>query len=91
MRAMNGPSNERRRREPFQLQTVQDLIALLEEEIQAVRSDPEAGPLQKARTIDRLARIALRAVESKELTARVEALETILKKRKKNPDQEERQ
>ncbi len=67
--------------EPFRLKTARDLLALLEEQVQAVRSDPEAGPLEKARTIGHLAGIALKAMEVADLAPRVEALEAILKRR----------
>lgn len=44
----------------FKLQTVQDVIALLAEQIEAVKADPEAKTLEKARCIGYLAGIALR-------------------------------
>jgi hypothetical protein len=66
---------------PFRLQTAQDVIDLLQEQVEAVRGDREAGTLEKARTIGYLAGIALRAIEAGNLVARVEMLEAVLKQR----------
>ena len=57
-------------------------MAFLEEQVNAVRSQSEAKPLEKARTIGYMAGIALRAIEPGNLAARLEALETVLKARK---------
>jgi len=65
----------------FKLKTAQDILELLAEQICAVKRDPEAGTLEKARTIGYLASIALRAVETAELEARVEAIERMLENR----------
>jgi hypothetical protein len=67
---------------PFRLQTAQDVIDLLQEQIEAVRGEQEAGTLEKARTIGFLAGVALRAIEAGNLAARIEMLELILKQRK---------
>lgn len=66
----------------FRLKTAQDVLALLEEQINAVRDDKEAGTLEKARVIGYLAGIALKAVETADLEARIEALERILGERR---------
>jgi hypothetical protein len=66
---------------PFRLRVAQDLVGLLEEQIDAVRTDPCAGSLEKARCIGSLVSVALRALEQRDLTARVEALELVLKGR----------
>lgn len=63
----------------FRLQTAQDVIDLLAEQVAAVRGDKKAGTLEKARTVGYLAAIALRAIEAGNLAARLEALEAILK------------
>jgi hypothetical protein len=68
---------------PFRLQTAADVLDLLGEEIGAVRADPEAGTLEKARVVGYLTSIALRAVEVADVSARVEALEAVLKHRKR--------
>ncbi len=67
---------------PFRLKTAADVVALLEEQVTAVRDDPEAGTLEKARCIGYLAGISLKAIEAGDLAARLEALEAVLKARK---------
>lgn len=76
------------RDESCQLQKARDLLPLLAEQVKAVRSDPEAGPLQKARTIGRLAAIVLKVIEVSNLEGRVEALEGIFKQRTKGESNE---
>ena len=66
----------------FRLKTAQDIVALLEEQVSAVREEKDAGTLEKARVIGYLCGIALRAVEVADLSARVEMLEQIVKGRK---------
>jgi hypothetical protein len=66
---------------PFRLQTAADILSLIEEQVQAVRSDGEAGTLDKARVIGFLAGVALRAVETRNVAGRLEALESVLKAR----------
>jgi hypothetical protein len=58
------------------------VIDLLEEQVQAVRAEKEAGTLEKARTIGYLAGVALKAIEAGNLAARVEMIESVLKNRK---------
>jgi hypothetical protein len=48
----------------FRLQTAQDVIDLLGDQVLAVRAENEAGALEKARVIGYLASIALRAIET---------------------------
>jgi hypothetical protein len=66
----------------FRLQTAQDVIDLLAEQIAAVKQDEEAGTLEKARTIGYLLTIALKAIETADLEARIEALERVLGERR---------
>jgi hypothetical protein len=66
----------------FRLATAADVLALLEEQVTAVRADENVGALEKARTVGYLAGIALRAIEAGNLAARLEALEAVLKQRK---------
>ena len=66
----------------FRLQTAQDILALLAEQIGAVRAEPSAGTLEKARVIGFLAGAALKAVEVSDLSSRLEAMEAVLKARK---------
>jgi hypothetical protein len=68
----------------FRLKTAADVLALLEEQISAVRAASEAGTLEKARTVGFLAGVALRAIEAGDLTARLEALEAVLKQRNRD-------
>jgi len=67
---------------PFRLKTAHDVLALLAEQVQAVRDEQDAGTLEKARTIGYLAAIALKAIETGDLAARLEALEAVLKQRR---------
>jgi hypothetical protein len=67
---------------PFRLKTAQDVLALIEEQVNAVRNETEARTLEKARAVGYLASISLKAVEVADLSARVEALERVLKGRK---------
>ena len=66
---------------PFRLQTAADVLALIEEQVEAVRAEAEAGTLEKARTVGFLAGVALKAIEAGNLAARVEMLEAVLKQR----------
>jgi hypothetical protein len=63
------------------MKTAADVVALLQEQVEAVRGEPEAGTLEKARTIGYLAGIALKAIEAGNLAARIEMLEAVLKQR----------
>ena len=64
------------------LKTARDVVALLAEQVAAVRDDLNASTVEKARAIGYLATVALRAIEIKDLDARVEALESVLKARR---------
>jgi hypothetical protein len=68
---------------PMRLKTARDVLELLEQQINAVRDEPEAGTLEKARVVGYLAGIALKAVEVADLSARVEAVERVLRGRRK--------
>ena len=57
------------------------MIDLLEEQVELVRAEAEAGALEKARTIGFLAGVALKAIEAGNLAARIEILERVLKQR----------
>jgi len=62
----------------FRLQTAQDILELLAQQVNAVREDANAGALEKARCVGYLAGIALRAVETAQLEARLTELENRL-------------
>ena len=68
--------------EPMAIDGPADVVAVLEEQINAVRVDPFADPSEKARTLGMLSSVALRAMEAKDLAARLEAVERVLKLRK---------
>lgn len=69
----------------FRLQTAQDVIDLLEEQVEALRTDADAGALEKARAVGFLAGVALRAIEAGNVAARLEAIEATLRHRAENP------
>ena len=66
----------------FRLKTAADVLRLVEEQVDAVRSDADSGPLDKARCIGFLGGVALRAIETGNLAARLEAMEAAMKRRK---------
>ncbi len=66
----------------FRLKTAADALALIEEQVNAVRQEKEANTMEKARTIGYLASVALKAIEAGNIAARIEMLETVLKQRK---------
>jgi hypothetical protein len=69
---------------PRRLQTAQDVIDLLQEQVEALRAEPWAGAVQKARAIGYLAGIARKAIETGTLAARLAMLEAVLRQRKES-------
>ena len=69
---------------PRRLQTIADVIDLLQEQVEAIRRDSCAGVVEKARAIAYLASVACKAIETGNLAARLEMLEAVLKQRKEN-------
>lgn len=69
---------------PFRLKTAADVIALIEEQVGAVRAETLASTLEKARTIGFLAGVALRAIETGDLAARMEIIEAEMKQRRRS-------
>lgn len=65
----------------FRLQTAQDALILIVEQVGIVRSAEEVGKLEKARCLGYLATIALKAIETGDLAVRLEAMERALKQR----------
>ena len=68
--------------EPLPLDDPADVLAVIGEQVNAVRADPLADPAEKARTLGFLSSIALRAFEARDLAARLEAVERVLKLRR---------
>lgn len=68
------------------VRTPPDVLALLEEQINAVRADRRLGPAAKARVIGRLAAQVVKTIEVTQLAARLEVLEAVLKQRKVRDD-----
>ena len=71
---------------PRRLQTAQDVIDLVEEQVEALRAERWAGVVQKARAIGYLAGIARKAIETGNLAARLAMLEAVLRQRKENDE-----
>ena len=69
--------------EPVPLDCPADVLDLLAEQVNVVRADALAEPTEKARTLGFLASLALRAMEARDITARLEAVERVLKLREK--------
>lgn len=65
----------------FRLRRAAEVLDMLEEQIAAVVNDPEASALEKARCVGYLAGVTLRAIEAGNVTARLEAVEAVLKDR----------
>ena len=60
---------------PRRLQTAQQVVDVLEEQMEALRHDPRVAPVEKARAIAYLAGQARQAIVAGSLEARMEALE----------------
>jgi hypothetical protein len=65
------------------VQTAQDIVDLLEEQIEALRMDTSLGTVEKARALAYLAGVARKAIETGTLAARLELLAQVLKQRSK--------
>lgn len=71
------------------VQSPADVRRLLAMEIENVKANPDLDPIQKARVIAPLARAVLHAMELENLDARVEAIQSALKRRKAAQAQED--
>lgn len=69
---------------PVSLSTPADVLALLERAAGEACADTAADPLDRARALGMLASVALKALEARDLAARLEALERHLKGRVTN-------
>jgi len=67
------------------VKTAADVRQVVAEEIENMRTNPDLDLLRRGRVLAQLASAALRAIEMGELEARVEAIETVLKRRKNRP------
>jgi hypothetical protein len=68
--------------QPLRLDYPADVLAVLAEQVNAVRGDALADPVEKARTLGFLASVALRVMEARDLDARLEAVERVLRLRR---------
>ena len=68
----------------FRLKTATDVLELLDEQVNAVRNENDAGTLEKARCVAYLSGVALKAIEQGDVCARLEAVEAVLKRRNKS-------
>ncbi len=66
---------------PRRLRTAEDVIALIEEQSEALRTATALAPVDRARALAYLANVALKAIETGTLAAQLEAMEQILKHR----------
>src|SRR5688572_13541608 len=66
----------------FRLTTARDALAVFDEQIAAVRAETRVSTMERARTIGFLVGVALRAIESGDQAARLEAVEAVLKLRR---------
>jgi hypothetical protein len=60
---------------PRRVQTAQDVIDLLQEQVEALRAETWVGTVEKARALGYLAGIARKAIETGDLAARLDKLE----------------
>lgn len=63
------------------LKTAADVIELLREQVGLLRADTSIGTVEKARAVGFLLTVALKAIETGNLVARVEDLERVLQSR----------
>ena len=66
---------------PVDLDNPADVLAVLTEQVNTVRADRFADPIERARTLGFLAGVALRVIEARDLSDRLEAVERVLKLR----------
>lgn len=70
--------------QPRQLQTAQDVIELLHEQIETIRFASYSDAVKQGRAIGYLANLARQAIETGDLAARLEKLEASLEQRTMN-------
>jgi hypothetical protein len=70
--------------DPIRIQTARDVLELLGEQINVLRADLSLGTVERARALGSLAGVALRAVETADLEARLAAVEAVLNLRRRS-------
>ena len=68
--------------QPLPFEGPADVLAVVAEQVNAVRADAFTEPTEKARILGMLCSIGLRCIEAKDLDQRLEAVERVLKLRK---------
>lgn len=66
----------------LRIQTAQDVLDMLNQQVNAVLSDPEVATLERARCITYMASSMLKAIEQVAIIPRLEALEDVMRTRK---------
>jgi hypothetical protein len=74
---------------PPAVKTPADIRRLLADQISQLTANPDLDPLRKARLLTQLAGVTLRAMEIESLDGRVEAIETVLRRRKERAARKE--
>jgi hypothetical protein len=67
----------------FRLKTAADALALVEQQLAAVVADPTLGTVERARCVYQGVSVALRAIEAGDLAARLEAIEAVMRSRRR--------
>lgn len=75
---------------PVALDTPADVLAVLAEQAAVVRADVGADPSERARTPVGLSAVALRAMESRDVEQRLEAVERVLKLRQQQDKEQKK-
>ncbi|MFO0897592.1 MAG: hypothetical protein U0836_09240 [Pirellulales bacterium] len=75
----------------FRLQTAGDVLAMLEDQCQAVYDDDAISTTERARVIGYLGSVTLKAIECGDLAARLEAIEVAVKAKKRADKQAEQE
>jgi len=83
------PRTQPKAGDPEAIRTAADVRRLLSEQITLLISNPDLDPLRKAHQVAQLARVALHAIETATLAARVEAVEAALRLRNETPTRKE--
>ena len=76
------PRGQPRTGDPQAIRTAADVRCLVSEQITQLITNPDLDPVRKAGPLAQLARVALQAIETATLEARMEAVEAALRLRK---------